>query len=71
MTAEPAFKTSEDLIMQFDKQTVIDLIQQQMGSQQAAQAAQQLPDQVDHEQHADLLQQFGVNPQDLLTKFLK
>jgi hypothetical protein len=57
--------------MQFDKQTVIELIQQQMGSRQAEQAAQQLPDQVDHEQHADLLQQFGVNPQDLLTKFLK
>jgi len=57
--------------MQFDKQTVVDLIQQQMGSQHAEQAAQQLPDQVDHEQHADLLQKFGVNPQDLLTKFLK
>jgi hypothetical protein len=56
--------------MQFDKQTVVDLIQQQMGSQRAEQAAQQLPDQVDHEQHADLLQQFGVNPQDLLGKFL-
>jgi predicted PhzF superfamily epimerase YddE/YHI9 len=58
-------------MMQFDKQTVVDLIQQQMGSQHAEQAAQQLPDQVDHEQHADLLQKFGVNPQDLLTKFLK
>jgi predicted PhzF superfamily epimerase YddE/YHI9 len=57
--------------MQFDKQTVVDLIQQQMGSQHAEQAAQQLPDQVDHEQHADLLQKFGVNPQDLLTRFLK
>ena len=57
--------------MQFDKQTVLDLIQQQMGPQRAEQAAQQLPDQVDHEQHADLLQQFGVNPQDLLGKFLK
>ena len=57
--------------MQFDKQTVLELIEQQMGSQQAQQAAQQLPDQVDHEQHADLLQQFGVNPQDLLTRFMK
>lgn len=57
--------------MQFDKQTVIELIQQQMGSQHAARAAQELPDQVDHEQHADLLQQFGVNPQDLMNKFLK
>jgi hypothetical protein len=57
--------------MQFDKQTVIDLIKEQMGSEHADRAAQQLPDQVDHEQHADVLQQFGVNPQDLMTRFLK
>jgi hypothetical protein len=57
--------------MQIDKQAVLELIEQQMGSQQAQQAAEQLPDQVDHEQHADLLQQFGVNPQDLLSRFMK
>jgi len=57
--------------MQFDKQSVINLIEEQMGSQHAEQAAQQLPDQVDHEQHADLLQQFGVNPQDLMSRFMK
>ena len=57
--------------MQFDKQTVIDLITEGMGSEHADRAAQQLPDQVDHEQHADVLQQFGVNPEDLVTRFLK
>lgn len=57
--------------MQFDKQTVLDLIKEQVGSERADQAAQQLPDQVDHEQHADVLQQFGVSPQDLMAKFLK
>jgi hypothetical protein len=57
--------------MQFDKQTVLDLIKEQMGSERADQAAQQLPDQVDHEQHADVLQQFGVSPQDLMATFLK
>ena len=57
--------------MQFDKQAVLEMIEQQMGSGQAQQAARQLPDQVDHQEHADLLQQFGVNPQDLLTRFLK
>jgi hypothetical protein len=57
--------------MQFDKQTVLDLIKEQMGSERANQAAQQLPDQVDHEQHADVLQQFGVSPQDLMARFLK
>jgi hypothetical protein len=57
--------------MQFDKQTVLDLIKEQMGSEHADQAAQHLPDQVDHEAHADVLRQFGVNPQDLMTRFLK
>jgi hypothetical protein len=57
--------------MQFDKQAVLQLIEEQMGSQQAQQAAQQLPDQVDHQEHAHLLQQFGVDPQQLLTRFLK
>jgi hypothetical protein len=57
--------------MQFDKQTVINLIEEQMGSQHAEQAAQELPDQVDHEQHADLLQKFGVNPEDLMSRFMK
>jgi hypothetical protein len=57
--------------MQFDKQTVIDLIKEQMGSEHAEQAAQQMPDQIDHEQHADVLQQFGVSSQDLMSKFLR
>jgi hypothetical protein len=66
-----ATRQLEMIEMEFDKQTVIDMIRDQMGSQRAEQAAQQLPDQVDHEQHSDLLQQFGVNPQDLMTRFLK
>lgn len=57
--------------MQFDKQTVINLIEEQMGSRHADQAAQELPDQVDHEQHADLLHKFGVNPEDLMSRFMK
>jgi hypothetical protein len=36
-----------------------------MGDQ-AAQASAQLPDQVDHEEHGGLLQQFGINPQELM-----
>jgi hypothetical protein len=54
--------------MQFDKSTVVDFIRQQAGSEQAQQAAQQLPDKVDPEAHGDLLQRFGVNPQDLVSR---
>jgi hypothetical protein len=32
------------------------------------QAQQELPDKVDHEEHSGLLQQLGINPQQLLSK---
>ncbi len=53
--------------MQIPKDMILSFIQQRMGGEQAAQADAQLPDQVDHEQHSDLLNQLGVNPQELLT----
>jgi len=54
--------------MQIDKQMVLDLIKQNGNGDQADQAQSELPDQVDTDQHADLLQKFGVNPQELLGK---
>ncbi len=53
--------------MQIPKDMILSFIQQRMGGEQAAQADAQLPNQVDHEQHADQLNQLGVNPQDLLS----
>ena len=55
--------------MQIPKDQIISLIESRMGGQQAQQASQELPDQVDHEQHADLLQKYNINPQELLQKF--
>jgi hypothetical protein len=52
--------------MEIPKQQIIDLLKQQGKHDEAGQADQNLPDPVDHEQHADLLQQHGVDPQDLL-----
>ena len=54
--------------MQIDKQTILDLLRQRGDNDQANQAEQELPDQVDHERDAGLLQKFGINPQDLLGK---
>ena len=51
--------------MQVPKDMVVSMIEQRFGGAQAQQAAQQLPDQVDHEQHAGLLSQFGIDPQEL------
>jgi hypothetical protein len=52
--------------MQIPKQQILSMIESRMGSGQAQTAATELPDQVDHEQHADLLTKFGINPQELL-----
>ena len=56
--------------MQIDKQQIIDLLRQQGNDQQAQQADQQLPDQVDTDQLSSLLQQIGIDPQELIGRFL-
>ncbi len=52
--------------MQIDKQQVIDMLKKRGDHDQAAQAEQNLPEQVDTDQHADQLSKLGVNPQDLI-----
>ena len=54
--------------MQIPKDKILEMLQQQGNGDKADQAKQELPDQVDTEQHADLLQKLGLNPQDLLSK---
>ena len=56
--------------MQIDKAQIIEMLRQQGKNDQADQADQELPDQVDTDQHANLLQQFGLDPQELIQKFL-
>jgi hypothetical protein len=53
--------------MNIDKNQIIQLLREQ-GHPQADQAEQELPDQVDTEQHSGLLAKFGLNPQELLSK---
>jgi len=55
--------------MEIPKDQVLDLIRERGGGDQATQAEQELPDQVDTERDAGLLEKLGVNPQDLLGKF--
>jgi hypothetical protein len=50
--------------MLFDKQEVLSMIS---DPAQAEQAAQQLPEKVDHVEHSNLLQQFGVDPNQLAS----
>ena len=52
--------------MEIPKDKIIELIRDRVGGDKADEADRELPDQVDPEQHADLLSRFGINPQDLL-----
>jgi hypothetical protein len=55
--------------MQIPKEQILDFLRQQGKEDQVGEANQQLPDQVDPEQHAGLLQKFGIDPGELLSKF--
>jgi hypothetical protein len=55
--------------MQIDKETILGMLRSNGQDAHAEQAAQELPDQVDTDQHAGLLAKFGLNPADLIAKF--
>jgi len=54
--------------MQIDKQQIVELLWERGEHDKAAEAKEQLPAQVDHEQHQNLLGRFGVDPQNLLSR---
>ena len=53
--------------MEIPKDKILELIRERAGGDKADQAAGELPDQVDPEKHAGLLQKFGIDPQELLS----
>jgi hypothetical protein len=55
--------------MNIDKDTILNLLRGNGQDAQADRAQQELPDQVDTDQHAGLLEKFGINPADLIAKF--
>lgn len=54
--------------MNIDKAQIIDLLKSQGNHSQADQAQAELPDTVDTDQHAGLLDKFGINVADLAGK---
>ena len=48
--------------MQLDKRWVIDELKKQGQSEKVQHALNELPDKIDHEQHAALLEKFGLDP---------
>ena len=55
--------------MQISKDQLLDLIRSHGDDQKTAQAEQELPDEVDPDTDRDLLERFGIDPQELLKKF--
>jgi hypothetical protein len=54
--------------MEIPKDKIIEMIKQHGKADQAGQAEQELPDQVDPERDSGLLTKFGLEPKDLLGK---
>jgi len=55
--------------MNIDKDTILNILRSNGQDANADQAQQDLPDQVDTDEHAGLLDKFGINPADLIAKF--
>lgn len=54
--------------MQIPKDQILDLLRKQGKDDQVDKADAELPDQVDTEKHAGLLEKFGLSPADVLSK---
>ena len=55
--------------MNIDKGTILNMLRGNGQDADADQAQQDLPDQVDTDQHAGMLEKVGINPADLIAKF--
>jgi hypothetical protein len=54
--------------MHIDKQEIVKLLHERGDHDEADRAEKELPEQVHHEEHRDLLEQFGVSQDELTTK---
>ena len=56
--------------MEIPKTQILDMLRERGQGDQARQADQELPDQVDPQRDSGLLEKFGLSPQDLLSRFM-
>jgi poly-D-alanine transfer protein DltD len=56
--------------MHIDKSTIISELEKQGKNEHVQKALQELPDKIDHEQHAQLLEKYGIDPGKLVEKQL-
>jgi hypothetical protein len=62
-------KQQKGIVVNIDKDQIIQFLKDKGQDQQADEAARELPDQVDTDQHADLLARHGVDLKDLTERF--
>jgi hypothetical protein len=55
--------------MQIDKNTIIEYLRQRGDDGSADRADQELPEQVDTDRDAGLLERFGLDPAELMSRF--
>ena len=55
--------------MQIDKNQILELLRSRGDTQMADQAGSELPDQVDTDRDSGLLSKYGINVQELISKF--
>jgi hypothetical protein len=55
--------------VEIPKEQILQLLQSRGDSEQAAQAESELPDQVDTDRDSGMLSKFGIDPQELISKF--
>jgi hypothetical protein len=57
-----------EIAMEIDKSQIIELLKSRGDHAKAGQAEADLPDKVDTDKDSGLLQKYGLNPQDLMSK---
>jgi len=48
--------------MEIDKQQIIELLRKEGKNEHVQKAIDELPEKVDHEQHAQMLEKYGIDP---------
>lgn len=56
--------------MEIDKQQIVSMLRGRGDDEKAQQAEQDLPGQVDPERDRGMLERLGIDPQELLSRFL-
>jgi hypothetical protein len=55
--------------MQIDREFVLEELRKEGKNEHVQKALAELPDKIDHEQHAQMLERFGIDPGKLVEKY--